>query len=283
MKLNADTQLHAFTDWNEREGSEVLKACWLHDKQYLREKWEDRLGYCVLCNKTTAYTLSDGADPTAVDVREQVICSECRLSSRVRAAFGLTSLELEGRINPTVYITEQASLPFSWAQRHFFANVIGSEFENDRKALRKLTNYLNSIGGKGEVQFQDVTQLSYNDNQIDLIVSMDVLEHVPDYMGAIREFSRVLRPGGSLIATFPFLDGPLTLTRAKLLNGKIENLVEPEYHGDPLGSGILCWYHFGWDILEACRSNGFSDAQMVMPWNPKAELWYGLWTLVAKK
>ncbi|MCU4121185.1 hypothetical protein [Variovorax sp. N23] len=33
------------------------------------------------------------------------------------------------------------------------------------------------------------------------------------------------------------------------------------YHGDPLGgSGVLCYIHFGWDMLEQARAAGFRDA-----------------------
>lgn len=283
MDLKANIQLFSFFDWSDRDGDDALKKSWLHDNSSPIERWKDRLGYCSLCERTTKFTLGPGAIATEVDAREQIICSECRLNSRVRAAFGLATSELDGRLNPTVYITEQASLPFGWAQRNLPATVIGSEFENDKSVLRRLTDYLDSIGGKGQVEFQDVTQLSYEDDLLDLVISMDVLEHVPDYAKAIAEFHRVLKPGGCLIATFPFLDKPETLVRAKWSNQKVEHVVEPEYHGDPLGSGILCWYHFGWDILGVCSTAGFSDAKMVMPWSPQAELRYGLWTLVARK
>jgi hypothetical protein len=42
-------------------------------------------------------------------------------------------------------------------------------------------------------------------------------------------------------------------------------LLEPEYHGDPLSSdGILCFYHFGWDLLEEFRRCGFRSVKLVI-------------------
>ena len=283
MEQYSEMQLHSFAGWNDRDGDEGLKRCWLHDHDRAGQVWQDGVQQCCLCSKATVFTLAAGADPIAFDTREQILCTECRLSARVRAAFGLANRELRGRNGASAYLTEQASLAFSWAQRHLPARVHGSEFESDAKARLRLSGYLRDIGGWGDIDFQDVTKLSHADAQFDVVISMDVLEHVRDYIKAIREFARVLKPGGALVATLPFNDRPSTLIRARLSDGVIEHLMEPEFHGDPLGAGILCWYHFGWDVLDVCRDAGFKDARMVMPWSPAAELRYGLWTLVAHR
>jgi len=111
-----------------------------------------------------------------------------------------------------------------------------------------------------------------------------VLEHVPDYHAAIREFARVLVPGGMCVATFPFNDRAETLVRARLgEDGTIEHIEPPEYHGDPISGGILCYYHFGWDILDAFRDAGFSDVRMTMPYSLEQGVPYGMWTLLARR
>ena len=43
------------------------------------------------------------------------------------------------------------------------------------------------------------------DQSIDTIVSFETIEHVPDYMQLLREFARVLKPDGRLIASVPNL------------------------------------------------------------------------------
>jgi len=45
--------------------------------------------------------------------------------------------------------------------------------------------------------------LPYSDNLFDTVVSMDVIEHVPDPVGWTREALRVLKPGGQLFLTTP--------------------------------------------------------------------------------
>lgn len=52
----------------------------------------------------------------------------------------------------------------------------------------------------------DVQALPFRDEAFDAIKITEVLEHVPDTAAALRECHRVLRPGGRLVATAPFLE-----------------------------------------------------------------------------
>ncbi|UNK51196.1 class I SAM-dependent methyltransferase [Lysobacter sp. S4-A87] len=207
------------------------------------------------------------------------------MNSRLRAAYALYTGAPRARPDRKIYITEQVTPTFVWLQKHLDCKVIGSEFESDPEKRKVMTAYLQQLGGDGDVRFDDVTRLSFWwRRSLDAVLSFDVLEHVPDYRRALKEFARVLRPGGHLIATFPFLDQQRTVTRARLDGrGGIEHLLEPEYHGDPISGGVLCFYHFGWDVLDECRAAGFRNARFVMPHSRDSGLLYGLWTLVATK
>ena len=48
------------------------------------------------------------------------------------------------------------------------------------------------------VRNEDVTQLTFSDNYFDTVLCFDVLEHVPDYRAALKEFYRALKPGGKV-------------------------------------------------------------------------------------
>jgi len=50
----------------------------------------------------------------------------------------------------------------------------------------------------------DITEIPEEDASFDAIMCVEVLEHLPDPLAAIREFSRLLRPGGTLVLTAPF-------------------------------------------------------------------------------
>jgi SAM-dependent methyltransferase len=93
---------------------------------------------------------------------------------------------------------------------------------------------------------QDITRLTYPDSSLDLIVSSDVLEHVPEAPLAFRETARVLRPGGSHIFTVP----PRERTRSR-------QGLEPEYHSDPLDpAGILVYWDYGPDLASVMPTPG---------------------------
>ncbi len=53
------------------------------------------------------------------------------------------------------------------------------------------------------MQKMDVTNIPYPNDSFDSIVCSHVLEHVPDDRAVMREFYRVLRPGGWAILNFP--------------------------------------------------------------------------------
>jgi SAM-dependent methyltransferase len=56
---------------------------------------------------------------------------------------------------------------------------------------------------EAELLLADVCDLPIEDGTVDAVVSANLLEHVPDDVGAIAEFHRVLRPGGILAIVIP--------------------------------------------------------------------------------
>jgi SAM-dependent methyltransferase len=112
---------------------------------------------------------------------------------------------------------------------------------------------------------EDITALTFGDASLDIIVSSDVLEHVPDPAAAFRESARVLRPGGVHIFTVP--PKPVTLQRAALENGRTRILMDPpEYHWDPLDpAGVLVYWEYGPDLVQSFATPGLQFRLAVGP------------------
>jgi SAM-dependent methyltransferase len=55
----------------------------------------------------------------------------------------------------------------------------------------------------GEVIAGSVLEMPFDGDSFDFAVCLDVIEHLEDDLGALRELRRVLAPGGSLLVTVP--------------------------------------------------------------------------------
>jgi SAM-dependent methyltransferase len=223
-------------------------------------------GYCYVCQDYTdlmvdfkySAVTSTGKTP---NWRERLICPSCKLNNRMRATLHIIEQEAQPKEHSMVYISEQSTPLYKQIKRRY-PRTIGSEYLNQDLQPGQMN-------GKG-IRHESLTNLSFKSNVLDLILSFDVLEHIPDYKQALRECFRCLKADGILLFSVPFVkSSQSTITRAATQeDGKIMHFLPPEYHGDPLNpKGCLCFYHFGWDLLEELREIGFKRAEALNYWS----------------
>ncbi len=81
--------------------------------------------------------------------------------------------------------------------------------DQDHTSLRKTQFVLREMGKKGEALGPhlllrgDTLRLPFRDEAFHKILCAEVLEHIPDDRGAVRELLRVLKPAGELAVTVP--------------------------------------------------------------------------------
>lgn len=228
--------------------------------------------YCWACSRIEQLEINPvRAGHGGLQWREALRCPRCNLTARKRLGLHLLAESMQPGAPPP-YLTEQVSYSFV-AARRIWPKLIASEFLPTRTQRvvesQKIKFLTRNIFLKA--RHEDLTALSLRDASIGGMLSMDVLEHIADTKAVLREARRVLVPGAPLVMTAPFLNGSrATSVRAvQEADGSIRHLLEPEYHGDPLDpAGVLCFYHFGWDLLDSLRDAGFARAEMVFPWDP---------------
>lgn len=92
-----------------------------------------------------------------------------------------------------------------------------SQFKKFCSHLKYIAQDFGEYQGDGEVGLQtgtwdnskldivsDILSIPLPDHSVDAIMCTEVLEHIPDPIGAIKEFSRLVKPGGYLLITAPF-------------------------------------------------------------------------------
>ncbi|WP_411828371.1 class I SAM-dependent methyltransferase [Paenibacillus elgii] len=123
----------------------------------------------------------------------------------------------------------------------------------------------------GGCRHEDALNLSFGDSSLDIIVSNDVYEHVPDINRALYEAHRVLRNGGQLVLSVPFYAFNFeSIVRAKLINGVVKHTLKPHFHGNPVSvDGSLVFYDFGWNLLDLLKSVGFKQPKVITYYSQK--------------
>lgn len=108
------------------------------------------------------------------------------------------------------------------------------------------------------ILFEDLQDLSFDDDYFDIIITQDVLEHVKNPYLAFKEICRVLKPNGIHIFTVPIGHNERTFQYFDDKGKPLFNRVV--FHNDPLRRrGAKVYTQFGTDIIEILNDFHFSS------------------------
>jgi methyltransferase family protein len=205
---------------------------------YIKKFYLWRVRRCLCCDRITVFL----SITTAGETRTCLFCSANEryelLAMEIKSRFGEKLSEKDVlELDPHSPLRKLLSRSHSHVRTFFSAGVEGGTIRADGAVC------------------EDITSLTVADESFDLIISSDVLEHVPRLNMAFSETARVLRPGGAHLFTVPPRAG--TKKRAEIIGGKVNHIETPEYHLDPLSpQGILTFWEVGPDLPEIFPTAG---------------------------
>jgi len=256
MAILPQQHLEQFSYGSIEAFSTRFRSGWALAKETIRETLQI-IALQGICDPLTDQPIAPEAiEVVASNYRESLVYQG--LNSRERGVLLLLRRMIEaGQLPPPRLI--KAYLPeyvtsLSRALRNWLGEgVLASEYIPDPEDPRR-----------AQFRHEDLCALSFPDRSFDLLVSSEVFEHLYDLRAGLAECLRVLRPGGVLIASFPFAHGKRqSIIKARHRGPDLhpEIFGEPEYHGNPLEpwNGSLVYQIPGWDILELLSELGFSD------------------------
>lgn len=193
-----------------------------------------------------------------MSARESMFCGFCGCSYRLR----LLARGINYWVNGGIQKSLLQSIEMGDFNQISVAEINSCGVLHD--TLRKIPHLTYSEYGSNDPKIpdEDLQQLSYKDNMFDLVLTSDVLEHVPNVKQALEETFRVLKPGGAHIMSVPIIRGRLSRTRTRI--GKDQSVVHTlpaSFHGSG-EPDYLVWSEFGDDFVDMAKEVGFQAYEL---------------------
>jgi SAM-dependent methyltransferase len=207
---------------------------------------EEFPGYCPICESAVIFTASGPW------YRDTLICPGCKSVVRERAlALRIKQLYPDWK---SLAIHEIAPI------MRGFTRKLNSECSG-----YIATHWFPSESGGVTVRGfrnENIEAQTFGNASFDLVVSLDVMEHIFDPAAAYREIFRTLKPGGAYIHTFPITKSQVFAMidrAARNTDGTVHHFVNPpEYHGNPISEARSL----------VTKSYGYDIGQKIAEWTP---------------
>lgn len=196
-----------------------------------------RGGYCPICESAAEFTAMYDW------YRDHLLCSGCGSIPRERALALVLTRHFPNWRDLSIHESSPSPRGISPKLMALCADYHASQYFPQEKPGEMVHGFRN----------EDLSVQTFPDNCFDLVITLDVMEHVNSPDVVVREVARTLKPGGSFLFTVPTYKNRVDSERRALYHsdGTIEHLAEPEYHGNPVSDqGSLVTFHYGYDLPE---------------------------------
>lgn len=194
-----------------------------------------------------------------IDQREGLRCQVCRANLRSRqlakSIVSVMNAHLGLRAGSLSGLCSDSRMQ---SQRVAEINAAG-DLHSILRTLPRL-EYSEFQSKNPEIRSEDLLNLSYSSSTFDLVITSDVLEHVPNVQRALTEIRRILKPNGMHIFSVPVIwNKPRSRKRAEIRNGTLVHHLPASHHGAAHGArdDFLVFNEFGRDFVQLCEQAGF--------------------------
>lgn len=199
-------------------------------------------GHCPVCEQDVEFRSPQ------TWYRDFLVCCNCGSVPRERAMAYVLSNQFPGWRRLAIHESSPSDRGVSRKLAQQCANYIATQFFPRERLGSIVEGFRN----------ENLEAQTFGDGQFDLVITLDVMEHVNQPDIVLKEVARTLKAGGSYVFTVPTYKGKVGSERRARYreDGTIEHLVsEPEYHGNPISdSGSLVTFHYGYDLPELIYS-----------------------------
>lgn len=210
-------------------------------------------GYCPICEREATFVANGPW------YRDTLFCQTCPNGSvpRERALAYILKRERPNWRDLAIHESSPMERGISAQLRNECRQYVGSHYFSDQPLGTTIGRYQN----------ENIENQTFPSGSFDVVVSLDVTEHVFRPVQLFAEIYRTLKPGGLYISTFPIrkwqVEPAIQLARLHPDNS-IEFLKEPpEYHGNPIDAkGSLVTYDYGYDIHQHIASSTQFDVEI---------------------
>lgn len=192
-------------------------------------------GYCPTCTQEVTFV----ADHSWF--RDHYLCSNCGSIPRERAIMQVINTYFPNWGNLTIHESSPVYRGATVRLAQECQNYIPSQYFPGHKSGSIVEGVL----------CEDLEELSFLDDSVDLHITQDVMEHIFHPSKVFMEIARTLKPGGAHIFTVPLVKkSESSKMRVDIgQDGRVNYLEPPVYHGNPISDeGSLVTVDWGYDI-----------------------------------
>lgn len=213
-------------------------------------------GFCPCCEEAVTFKSRD------VWYRDNLRCPNCDSLVRERALMLVLNEIVPNWRTLRIHESSPADRGISKKIRQESSTYLATQFYPKQERGSIIGAYRN----------ENLENQTFEDGIFDLVLSLDVMEHVFDPAKAYREISRTLSKRGYYIHTFPirkWQTDPFIMRASLDEENKVKFLVEPpEYHGNPIDeSGSLVTIDYGYDIARQISEWSGFDVRISRFWD----------------